>query len=68
MIVNVGTTNFNTVGATGTPAVGDVFTANVSGALSGNGIVSATTGTTYINNDNIIIPNANLTLQGLQLS
>jgi hypothetical protein len=68
MIVNVGTTNFNTIGATGTPAVGDIFTANVSGSLSGNGIVSATTGITYINEGNIIVPNNYLSGTGQSIS
>ena len=68
MIINVGTTNFNTVGATGTPAVGDIFTANVSGALTGNGIVAATTGVTYINESNITFPNSVLEGSGNQVN
>ena len=64
IIESLGTTDFTTVGATGTPAVGDIFTASSTGSLTGTGIVSATTGVDYINESNITFPNSLLSGSG----
>ena len=54
IITDIGNSDFTTAGAT-LNTNGTIFTANVSG-ISGTGVVTATTGTDYINESNIILP------------